>query len=274
VTRSEAPKGHDHPMGSLARGLGGGLRYPPPVSDARLRVLLAIAPCAVLIMLSISWAEGAPFLLTFAGAFASIQLAQPYSRWVRVIGAHLEQARAEGRGALSLALIKLEFAHQPSLLVDLEPVGYSPAGRFWARRRYARLARRWNRSFLDINGRHSNPDGSCETAAAFLRYDHTQRQDIDLKSFISNGQTPAGRFARLSLAIPIMMAETVARRLSRMAVVERWKKNEAERVLRSVATELIRAYAIKGADAPVVRLAEQIGVDYRRPELKPGWVTE
>ncbi|OUE23886.1 hypothetical protein BFL36_07500 [Clavibacter michiganensis] len=270
----QMPDGQDHPMASLAAGLGGGVRYPPNRSYASLKIFFALAPCVALVAVSIAWAEGAPFLLTFAGAFASIQLAQPYARWVRVLTSHLDQARRENRGAIDLALTKLEFANQPSLLVNLEAVGYSPVARIWARVRYAFLVGRWNRSFRDVSGRMVRQGGVATSPAAILRCDDPRKLQFDLVAFTKMGTSRKRRAVRFLAAFPFASIDAVANRLAKSSVVVRWRRYCADRVLKAVGVELVRAYAHGGADIPVVTLAKQLNLTYHTPQVKAGWVSE
>ena len=152
----------EHPLSRLAKSLNGGLEYPVPTSDRWIRVVLALAPCFVLVFVSIIWPPSSPFLLTFAGAFASIQLVGPYKKWSDFVSDHMKEAREQHKTALQWGVIKLNFHSSPKLWVRLRPVGYSPLSESLARRRFPGLACRWRRSFIDITGRMVDPS-TCST---------------------------------------------------------------------------------------------------------------
>lgn len=57
-------------------------------------------------------------------------------------------------------------------------------------------------------------------------------------------------------------------------VVSKHKQQKAERLLTGVGRELVRATTSRDGDRPVLLLAAQIGLEYRKPSIKDGWVDD
>ena len=271
---SFSPEEFEHPLRRLAKSLNGGLEYPLPTSDRWLRVGLALAPCSVLALISIFWAPGAPFLLAFAGAFASIQLVGPYKRWSDVVSDHLQEAREQHKTALQWADVKLKHHRSPRLSIGLRPVGYSPLGELLARRRFPGLARRWRRSFIDITGRMIDPSTSMPTPAAIPRWIYARRERFSYWIFVRRGSSVFFRLLRALLGWVPLLVDRCASSVADSKVVREHKQQKAERLLTRVGRELIRATATRDGDRPVRLLAEQIGLEYRKPKVKAGWAAD
>lgn len=265
---SFSPEEFEHPLRRLAKSLNGGLEYPIPTSDRWLRVGLALAPCSVLVLVSIIWSPGAPFLLTFAGAFASIQLVGPYKRWSDAVSDHLQEAREQHRTALRWAVVKFKFYSSSILWIGLRPVGYSPLGELLARRRFPRLARRWRRSFIDITGQMIDPSIPMPIPAALPRWRYGRRGRFSYWSFVRRGKSVFLRLLRGLVGWVPLLVDRCVSSVADSKVVREHKQHKAERLLTRVGMELIRATATRDGDRPVLLLAEQIGLEYRKPKVK------
>jgi hypothetical protein len=262
---------YEHPMHRLAESLGSEVVYPAPASDTWVRIVLTIAPCSLLVLVSIPWPIGAPFLLTFAGAFASIQLVEPYRRWGALLSDHLIEAREQRQTAIAWARVKYAFRTSPKFYEGTRAVGYSPAARARARRRFPRLARRWHRNFLDISGRVIWEPGSRPEAAARLSLLYRQHS-FDYDRFVRAGRTRPTRIVRSLVGLLRLLFATMANRFDRSSTVVRFRSWRAERVLERVGVELIRATSEIGGDRTVRALADQVGLRYRTPDVKDAWV--
>lgn len=272
MTRSPLkPEDFEHPLRRLAKSLNGGLEYPVPTSDRWLRVVLALAPCSVLVVVSIIWPPSSSFLLTFAGAFASIQLVGPYKKWSDFVSNHLKEAREQHRTALEWAAIKINFHSSPKLWIGLRPVGYSPLGELLARRRFPGLARRWKKSFFDMTGRMIDPSTSMPTPAAYPRWVYEKPEKFSYWIFVRRGNSVLFRLLRGLVGwIPLLLNRCLSS-VADSELVWKHKRQRAERLLTRVSRELIRATAVRDGDRPVLLLAEQIGLNYSKPKIKPGW---
>lgn len=271
---SFSPEEFEHPLRRLAKSLNGGLEYPVPTSDRWLRVGLALAPCSVLVLVSIIWSPGAPFLLAFAGAFASIQLVGPYKRWSDFVSDHLQEAREQHRTALQWAVIKLNFHSSPKLWIGLRPVGHSPLGELLARRRFPGLARRWRRSVIDITGRMVDPSTSIPTPAAYPRWIYDRRERFSYWIFVRRGSSVFFRLLRGLVGWVPLLADRCVSSVADSKVVSNHKQQKAEQLLTRVGRELVRATRSRDGDRPVLLLAAQIGLEYRKPSIKDGWVDD
>lgn len=261
---------YEHPMRRLARELGGGLEYPPPASDAWVRVVLALAPCSVLVLVSMIWTSSAPFLLTFAGAFASIQLVRPYERWTMFVKDHLSESREQRQTAIDWARIKLEFHTTPQYFQGWQPVGYSPAGQVRARRRFLLLARRWGRSFVDIQ-RIGVPN-KAPSAAAGEKWRYRTESAFDYLNFEKGGKTMPRKVFRSLLGLLPLIFSLGWTRIQGSALFQSHHRKKAERLLKRVGIELIRASKDRDGDLTVSTLARQLGLQYQKPEFKEAWV--
>jgi hypothetical protein len=258
-------------MSALADALGD-LEYPIPVSDRWLRILFALLPCGALVVVSVFWQAGAPFLLAFAGAFASIQLVDPYKRASQAFVDFLTEAREQRRTAIEHLRIKLAFQRGASLYEGFRPVGYSRLGRQRARRRFRRVARQWQRSFWDLSGRVRDPVSGHVPAAAVPRWLYPRRKGFDYWSFVRGGASVPGRVVRsLVGSSPVLIDRLLGAYESSRGVQNR-KKKRAERLLTRVGKELVRATVDREGDAPVRQLAVELDLDYREPVVHPGWV--
>lgn len=261
-------------MELLAKELGG-LDYPVPVSDRWLKVGLTAAPCTLLVVASVFWASGAPFLLTFAGAFASIQLVEPYRRAVSAIAGHLAEARAQQYSGIGWARVRWSFLASAEWYEGRRPVGYSRVGRARARRRFPRLARRWRRHFHDLSGRIRDPrDGSVPPAARpAWRYPRRNTYSwSSWRSFVRRGRSVFTRVTRSMVGLPPVLASCLLEGLLQSQPSVRFQKWRAERLLTTVGCELIRASRLTDGDLAVRTLAAQSGMEYRRPKIRPEWV--
>lgn len=261
---------YEHPMRRLARELGGGLEYPPPTSDAWLKVVLALAPCSVLVLVSMIWTSSAPFLLTFASAFASIQLVRPYERWTTFVKDHLSESREQRQTAIDWARIKLEFHTTPQYFQGWDPVGYSPAGQARARRRFLLLARRWVRSFVDID--RIRVPNKVPSAAAQEKWQYRNGRLFDFMSFATRGKTLPRRVLRSLLGLVPLILSLGWTRIQGSAAFQSHQRKKAERLLKRVGIELIRASKDRDGDLTVSTLAKQLGLRYEKPEFKDTWV--
>lgn len=285
---SDGARGIDpngNPMKELASALGR-VVYPPDRSDVRLRIGLMVAPCGLLVVLSMIWQAGAPFLLTLAGAFASIQLSDPYKVWVANFHDHLERARDHNLSWARWARVRLSYYMTPlagqvifgrhrddAFQVGLRSVGYSPAGRARAQRRFRKLSRRWQRSFMDISGRVMLPGASApEGPAALPRWHYPVDSPFDYWQFVRRGRIFRNHLIRGILGGIPMILIWILSRVHRSGFYKRVQEIRCERILRRIGYELIRATADEGADAPVSTLAEQVRLTYVRPRIKPKWV--
>ena len=260
-----------NPMGALAQALGG-VEYPPLVSDQWIRVLFALLPCGVLVCVSLVWKDGAPFLLTFAGAFASIQLVEPYRKASQWLADFLTEARDQHRTAIEHATAKIAFRNQTTWLEGLRPVGYSRAAESLARRRFARVAKRWRRRFWDLTARMRQPRSGEIPPSAIPRFLYPRRSGFDYLHFVRKGRS---RFTRVLRGVGGMVpwgASRLVDRLDAFKPIVQWKQRKTEKVLTAVGSELIRASRDGSADAPAKELAEAWGLEYKLPEIKAGWV--
>lgn len=274
AAETQVPKDADlyaNPMSVLARSLGGGLEYPVPVSDAWLRVLFVLAPCGALILGSLVYSPAAPFLLTFAGAFASIQLASPYQRWMRRVAKHMNEAHDQHRTAIDWAKVQLRFHTSPKWFEGSRGVGYSLAERARARRRFPRLARRWRRRFIDLSGRVGMP-GEPPAPAALPRWLYSREPTFDYMEFVRTGRTVPSRLVRMLLGAGPALWVWSSGRILDSKFSARLRSRSGEKVLQQVGLELIRATANRDGDLPVATLAEQLVLHYEKPEIQEGWV--
>lgn len=88
------PHDYTHPLAKLAADLGHSF---PPRREYRLLTLWAL-PAVALCGVALVWSDAAALLLTFAGAFASIQAAPLYKTAVEGYKAHLEMVRENRLG--------------------------------------------------------------------------------------------------------------------------------------------------------------------------------
>lgn len=261
---------HDNPMHALSTALGD-LEYPVPESDLWLRIVFTLLPCSVLVVLSAFWTEGAPFLLTFAGAFASIQLVEPYSRASQLLVDFLTEAREQRRSALEHLRIMLAFRNSAIMYEGVRPIGYSRAGLQRARRRFRRLSRRWARSFLNVSLRTPDPRTGAVPPAAIQRWLYPRRGGFRYWDFVRRGRSVAGRlFRTVAGTLPLIFFHIVDSYHSSTRA-QSWKKKRAEKLLARLGVELVRATRDRGSDAPVVHLASQLGLTYQLPQIEAGW---
>jgi hypothetical protein len=163
----EATGQNSHPMHALAQCLG--TEYPPPSNYRFASIVLWSAPVGILCLCALLWHPGAPFFLTFAGAFASIQLAEPYARAVEQYLRLVQEAGESGSRRLrSYLAVLARFVTRPSRSIGFSPVGYSPVGRCVAGWRFLWLVRRWGRCFDNMSMRVVMP-GERPTPAALVR---------------------------------------------------------------------------------------------------------
>ncbi|WP_437771390.1 hypothetical protein [Arthrobacter sp. KNU40] len=261
---------HDNPMHALSNALGD-LQYPVPESDLWLRIVFTLLPCSALIVVSVFWTEGAPFLLTFAGAFASIQLGDPYKRASQLLVDFLAEAREQRRSALEHLRIKLAFRNSAIMYEGVRPIGYSRAGLQRARRRFPRLSRRWDRSFWDVSGRIRDPETGALPPVAIPRWLYPRRDGFKYWDFVRRGQSIAGCLLRtVAGTVPLIFSHIVGAYDSSRGAQSR-KQKRAEKLLARLSVELVRATRDRGSDAPVVQLAKQLGLTYQPPEIKDNW---
>lgn len=270
----EAPSGNSpayaNPMSRLAQTLGQ-LKYPVPASDRWIRVVLTLAPCSVLVVVSIAWSPSASFFLTFAGAFASIQLASPFRRWVTLVDDHLSEARRLRLPPLHWAKIRMNSHSSPMMYEGFSPVGYSPAAQARARRRFVRLARRWRRCFIDVSGRVVMPGDPTIFPAALPAWLYRAPSRYDLLSFVGRGATVPRRLLRFLIGIPWKLVVLAAEWVRGTRPVARAYERRSQRLLTTVGTELIRATADEHGDVPVRTLAKQLGLRYLPPAIEDHW---
>lgn len=259
-------------MRCLARELEGEVQYPLPPSNWWVKVVLALAPCSVLIFASIIWPPGAPFLLTFAGAFASIQLSKPYDRWTVLVRDHMAEAQEQQETAIDWIRTKLDLHLSPSHFQGMAPVGYSPAGQARARRRFTQLARRWRKSFLDIDGRMLMPGDKEPSPAAQPKWLYPARSDFVVMEFVRDGKSTPLRLIRLLFGLMAKLLLRSWAALQEAPLLQQHYCRRAERLLQRVGIELIRASRKRDGDIVVSNLAAQLGLEYVAPEIKPGWV--
>ena len=262
---------YENPMRRLADVLGDDVEYPPPSSDTWLRVVLIIAPCGILILVSVLWPPGAAFLLTFAGAFASIQLAEPYKAWVRRVNAHLAEAREQDLSAIEWTRVKVAFHTSPKLYVGMKAVGHSPAGRLLARLQFPKLSRRWQRSFADLSFRTTYPGSDIVPPATFLKVGRESWRRFSAREYIGAGRTKATRILRLPIAAVLSFGRLLLAGVIDSRPIGALRVRRAERTLTRVGKALIRATADENGDLTVVTLASQLGLTYRKPRIRPGW---
>ncbi len=275
MTKSADQSQFENPMKRLARALGE-TEHPVPPSDQWIKVVLTVAPCTVLILISMLWEWGAQFLLVFAGAFASIQLVQPYERAANLVKDHLTEARQNRRSGLKEARIKLEVQTSSMVNQGLAPVGYSPAGLALARRRFRRLSRRWQRSFIDMNGRGSRPDTFGLSPAAVQHWLYPSRRPRfrykEYLKFVAHGRNILTRFSRVLIGwIPLLGSYLMFKWLDTETSKNR-QQHRAENLLQKVGLELIRATNRADGDETVRTLAGQLDLCYERPKFKNHWV--
>jgi hypothetical protein len=261
---------HDNPMHALSNALGD-LQYPVPESDLWLRIVFTLLPCSALVVVSVFWTAGAPFLLTFAGAFASIQLVDPYKRASQLLVDFLAEAREQRRSALEHLRIMLAFHNSAIMYEGVRPVGYSRAGLQRARRRFRRLARRWDRSFWNLNGRIPDPRTGAFPTAAIPRWRNPRRPGFGYGDFVRRARSVPGRLLRtVAGTVPLIFSYIVDSYDSSCRVQSR-KQKRAEKLLARVGMELVRATRDRKSDAPAVQLATQLRLRYQPPQIKDGW---
>lgn len=261
----------ENPMSALAKALGG-LKYPVPTSDRGVRVVLAIAPCTALIAAALFWGSAAPFLLTFAGAFASVQLVKPYRRWSQLARNHLMEARRQHASALAWAKVKIKFFRSAIFYEGLQPIGYSRAAFLRARLRFPRLARRWRRSFRDLSGRIVMPSRAEPDPASVPVWCCPRRSGFGYSEFVLRGSTVPRRIGRLALGIAPLLASFIVVSASNSRLVVAFRRWRAEALLTRLGKELIRATADECGDVTVRTMARQLGLNYKAPNIKFGWV--
>ncbi len=224
---SDEAKRYANPMWALANALGG-VEYPPPVSDLWIRFLFALLPCGVLVAVSLAWPAGAPFLLTFAGAFASIQLVDPYRRASQSLSDFLTEARDQHRTAIEHAKVKIYFQNQTTWLEGLQPVGYSRAAESLARRRFARVAKRWQRRFWDVSGRMRDPASGEIPPSALPRFICPRRNGFDYRLFARRGRTLFTRLMRGLWGVAPWAVSRVVAALDASRSTLHWKRTRTE----------------------------------------------
>lgn len=263
---------YNNPMLSLSEALDD-LEYPQPPSDTWVRVLLTLTPCSILILSSIFWEWGAPFLLVFAGAFASIQLIRPYEHTMALVRDHLNEAREQQQPPVEWTRNKLRFHTTASTFQGSMPIGYSPAGLARAKRRFPRLARRWRRSFHDVNGRVVSPGASSVSPAAIEAWLHRGKKSFNYWDFVRRASTIRGRVALSLVGLVPTLFSRAGRSWSQSPWVIQQRKRRAEIVLQKIGTELIRATMATDGDITVSTLAAQLELSYEPPEIREGWVS-
>jgi len=197
-TSSPDPLDYANPMSRLAQAPGE-VEYPVPAPDRCIRILFTLAPCSVLVVVSLGWPPSAPFLLTFAGAFASIQLAAPFGRWVALMNDHLSEAREQRVSPLDWAIVRREFNTTPRIYQGFVPVGYSPSAQARARRRFLRLGRRWRRCFMDMSGFMVMPGDSAMFPTVLPAWRYRTPSRYGLRDFVGRGGTVPQRLFRLPI---------------------------------------------------------------------------
>ena len=116
------------------------------------------------------------------------------------------------------------------------------------------------------------PDPSQMSPAATPRWRYPRRNGIHLGAFIRSGNTLVTRFVRLLVGLALLLMEQVIHAWDFSRWTQKRKQRRAEKILILVAKETIRATKSSTADAPVEQLADQLGINYRRPRIKETWV--
>lgn len=257
------------------RALASALReveYPPPPADSGLRIGLMVLPCVALVVVAIAWPPSATLLLTFAGAFASIQLADPYKRWVKALDDHLAEAREEQRTALDLAIQRYRMQTSPTWYEGMRPVGYSPAALARARRRFTRVSRAWRASFIDMSVRLAGPDGSVIGAPAVFAGAYRRGSTFRWNEYVAGGRSVRVWVWRGLVGGAWAGALLLYERALASAAADRMRSRRAKRTLARVGRELIRATNDRNGDDVVVTFAERLGFAYSPPTVPDRWV--
>lgn len=290
ANQEDAREQYANPMELLADALG--TQYPPPRPVAAWTLALSLVPVAGLVVVSLIWVS--VFLLTLAGAFASIQLTRPYDRIAAAWSRALETTAETRDGPGTLARLTVQRMTRPSIHIGMRPIGYSPLERGAARLRFRWRCRTWKRHFRDLS-RIALP-GSPPEASAHLRADypthprqraanHHMLWTVWLRDRLHSPRWPLWlrRCAALTLGIeslPGNLASVVHNGLTAWAhaaiqqsqaiySLRRWR---AQRVLRSVAKGLIRARTARTDPAAcVATLSAQLGLEYAEPKLSSRW---
>jgi len=263
--------GEDHPMHALASALGE-VEYPPPPADSGLRIGLMVLPCVALVVVSIAWPPSATLLLTFVGAFASIQLADPYKRWVKALDDQLAEAREEQRSALDLWIQQYRMQTSPTWYQGMRPVGYSPAALARARRRFLRVSRAWRASFIDMSARQVGPDGSVIGAPAFFAGAYRRGTTFRWNEYVADGRSVRARVWRGLVGGAWAGLLSLHERALASPAADRIRSRCAERTLARVGRELIRATKDRNGDDVVVSFANRLGFAYSPPTVPERWV--
>jgi len=258
-------------MHALASALGE-VEYPPPPADSGLRIGLMVLPCVALVVVSIAWPPSATLLLTFVGAFASIQLADPYKRWVKALDDHLAEAREEQRSALDLWIQQYRMLTSPTRYQGMRPVGYSPVALARARRRFPRVSRAWRASFIDMSARLAGPDGSVIGAPAVFAGDYRRGATFRWNEYFAGGRSVPSRVWRGLVGGVWAGLLSLHDRAFASPAADRIRRQRAERTLVRVGRELIRATNDRNGDEIVVSFAKRLGFTYSPPTVPERWV--
>lgn len=159
---------YKNPIRVLAEELGN-VEYPIRKKYIILRIFFIILPCSTLISLAYIFPSLNSLLLTFAGAFASIQLITPYQKYSEIWRNFFINSRKDlGEKIFPYLRKKLIFQLKPSITqIETQLIpndngyrlintatshGYSPLQLRIARIRFQRIAKKWDKYFLKLNG--------------------------------------------------------------------------------------------------------------------------
>lgn len=263
----------EHPLALLADELGD-LEYPPPATDSWLRVVLEFLPIGLLFILSMLWRPAAPYLLTFAGAFAGVQLSGPYRRFTQLLSDHFAEAREQHVSAIAWLASKWDVANSPTYIHDHRAVGYSPLGLARARRRYLRLAAVWPRYFTDTVKSGDTADHMLTAPVAVVRSKARTDQFDDLVSADPSRPQRSRRGITRVLSSLLAAEARIYRSILSSRGVRRLHQWKIEKLLSTIGQELIRATRRRTGDAAVRTLAGDLGLDYRTPTVSQQWVID
>jgi hypothetical protein len=124
---------------------------------------------------------------------------------------------------------------------------------------------------VDISGRVTTPN-TAPGAASQEKWRYRQAHRFDYISFAGRGNTIPQRVSRSLLGLVPLLLSLGRLQIEKSRAFQSYHRRKAERLLKRVGIELIRASRERDGDLTVATLAGQLGLHYQKPQLQEGWV--